>query len=121
VGLDAHQSEDGLRRWCVGELEDRVNSSPFGVPISWEGLAALLSDLVQVFDGNFVGCSEHSQVPRFPDTDLRTLHRTCELVVTAHDSAYWLVSGSPSITERLRLAFPHSFEEAVPTGGASWG
>ena len=97
----------------VGDLEDRVHSSPFGVPISWEALAALLSDLAQVTDGNFG--------PRFPDTDLRTLHRTCELVVTAHDSAYWLVSASPSIIERLRLAFPHSFEEAVPTGGASWG
>lgn len=105
----------------VGELEDRGHSSPFGVPISWDALADLLSDLVHVDDGNFVGCSDPSRVPRFPDTDLRTLHGTCELVVTAHDSAYWLVSAAPSIIERLQLAFPHSFKEAVPRGGPPWG
>jgi hypothetical protein len=100
----------------LGELEERVNSSPFGVPISWESLSGLLSELVQIVDGNFIGCRDPSQVPRFPETDLRTLHRTSEIVVTAFDSGCWFVSAPPSVIQRVRLAFPHAEERGVPQG-----
>jgi hypothetical protein len=100
----------------LSDLETRIYSSPFGVPISWDALADLLRDLVQVIDGNFVGCSDPSRVPRFPDTDLRTLHESCEIAVTAFDSSDWIVSAPPSIIERLQLAFPNSSREAVPYG-----
>jgi hypothetical protein len=100
----------------VLELEERVHSSPFGVPISWGSLADLLGDLVQVVDGNFIGCKDHSQVPRFPDTDLQTLHRIPAIVVTAHDSTSWFVSGPRSVIERLKLVFPHAEERGVPHG-----
>jgi hypothetical protein len=106
MGTDVH----------VGELDDRVHSSPFGLPISWESLADLLDDLIQVIDGNFVGCSDPSRVPRFPDTDLRTLHRSQEFAVTAFDSTFWWVTAPPSVTERLQHVFPHAELGEPPVG-----
>jgi hypothetical protein len=106
----------------LADLEERVHASPRGVRISWDALADLLRDpALQVIDGNFVGCSDPALVPSFPDTNLRTLHQSCEIVVTAHDSSYWLVSAAPAIIERLQLAFPNSFGETVPIGGPAWG
>jgi hypothetical protein len=89
-------------------LVQHVDSSPFGVPLSWESLADLLNNLVQVVDGNFVGCSDPAQVPRVQDTDLPTLHHSCELVVTAFDSTLWWVSAPQPVIKRLQVALPHA-------------
>jgi hypothetical protein len=53
------------------DLEERVHSSPFGVPMSWESLSDLLSGLLQIIDANFVGC-------RDPHRFRASQTRTCE-------------------------------------------
>jgi hypothetical protein len=112
--MDASWNEDSADSDVVHE--ERVESSPLGVPMSWDALTDLLSAAVQVVDGNFVGCSDPSLVPHFPDANLRILHESCEIVVTAFDSSEWIVSAPPPVIERLEVAFPESYGEAVPDG-----
>jgi hypothetical protein len=98
----------------LGELADRVYTSPFGVSFSWDALAEVLWDPnLWLDDGNLVGCSDSSLVPRFPDANLQTLHESCEIAVTAFDSTCWFVSAPPSVIERLQHVFPNSRGEGV--------
>jgi hypothetical protein len=89
-------------------LEERVQSMPRGLVMDWPAMSQLLSGLSQVIDGTFIGCRDPDAVPTFPVTGLDTVHRDQDLVVTAHDSSYWFVSGDTSVTGRLRKAFPHA-------------
>ena len=101
----------------LGELADRVSTSPFGVSFSWDALAEVLWDPnLWIDDGNLVGCSDPSLVPRFPDANLQILHESCEIAVTAFDSTCWIVSAPPSVIERLQRVFPKSRGEAISDG-----
>jgi hypothetical protein len=92
----------------VLELEQRIESSPRGVPLDWPALSELLGELDQVIDGTFIGCRDPDAVPVFPDAGLDAVHRDQELVVTADDSSYWWVSGDAAFTRRVQKAFPHA-------------
>jgi hypothetical protein len=95
----------------VLELERRVESSPHGVAMAWPSVSELLSQLVQVIDGTFIGSRDPAAVPRYPETPLEVVHRDEELVVTAFDSSWWWVSAEAEVTARVKAAFPHAEPE----------
>jgi hypothetical protein len=89
----------------VDRLRDDVEAEPRGLVMDWPQLRALLDDVLQVIDGTFVACRNQESIP--PRSAVHEeLVPSAEIVVTAIDSSYWLVTAADQVATRLIERFP---------------
>ena len=88
----------------VLKLEERVFSSPRGLPMSFTELEEFAGSTRQVIDGLFVATERAAPPPLRTDDDATVL-RNSEAVVAAVDSTFWLVAAPDSWLDRLAGRF----------------
>lgn len=89
----------------VDRLRDEVEAESRGLVMAWPELRALLNEVLQVIDGTFVACRDQESIP--PRSAVHEeLVGKAEMVVTALDSSYWLVTAPDPLVERLMGRFP---------------
>jgi hypothetical protein len=89
----------------VDLLQGDVAAGPSGLVLSWAELRGLLDNVLQVIDGTFVACHDQESIP--PRSALHEeLVGKAEMVVTAFDSSYWLVTAPDPVVVRLIDRFP---------------
>jgi hypothetical protein len=89
----------------VDRLRDDVEAEPRGLVLDWPELRALLDDVLQVIDGTFVACREQASIPPRSAVHEELVPRA-QMVVTALDSSYWLVTAADQVAARLIERFP---------------
>jgi hypothetical protein len=73
--------------------------------MEWPELRALLNDVLQVIDGTFVASRDQDSIPTRAAVHEELVGRS-EMVVTALDSSYWLVTAPDPVVNRLMDRFP---------------
>lgn len=102
-------------------MEERVFSSPTGLPLSFDELSDFARSTRQVIDGLFVATEPSVPPPRRDETDAAILEQSVA-VVSAWDSTFWLVGAPNSWLERLEQVFNDVHDEdIVATPGRAWG
>ncbi len=104
----------------VGELERRVFASPTGLHFSLEQLREFARRTRQVIDGLFVVCSGAGQLPDRHASDEAILTQA-EMVVSAFDSTWWLISAPDHVLRRVGSCFPGMDEADGKTPLRAWG
>ena len=89
---------------AVQELEQESAAAPHGIIATWTELWSLASQLTQVRDGLFGGCSNPSGFPQIGDEN--ALFDTCEIVLQAVDAGWWEVRvRDDALVRKLQEAF----------------
>jgi hypothetical protein len=89
----------------VDRLRDDVEAEPRGLVMGWPELRALLNDVLQVIDGTFLASRDQDSIPTRAAVHEELVGRS-EMVVTALDSSYWLVTAPDPVVNRLMDRFP---------------
>jgi hypothetical protein len=89
----------------VDRLQEDVAAEPGGLVLGWVELRGLLDNVLQVIDGTFVACRNHESIP-LRSAVHEELVGKAEIVVTAFDSSYWLVTAPDPVVTRLIDRFP---------------
>jgi hypothetical protein len=98
-------SKLGSRRLNVYQLQADVERNPQGLVMEWSELRALLDDVLQVIDGTFVACRDRDSIPS-RSTFHEELAGKADMVVSAIDSSFWLVTAPDHVVQRLIDLFP---------------
>jgi hypothetical protein len=98
-------SKLGSSRLDVDQLKADVEGNPQGLVMEWSELRALLDDVLQVIDGTFVACRDRDLIPSRSPFHEELVGRA-NMVVSAIDSSYWLVTASDHVVQRLIDLFP---------------
>ena len=89
----------------VDRLQGEVAAGRSGLVLGWAELRGLLDNVLQVIDGTFVACHDRESIPP-RSADHEELVGKAEMVVTAFDSSYWLVTAPDPVVARLIDRFP---------------
>lgn len=83
-------------------LEEAVNDSPNGLPLTWDDVKELADAFTDVWEIRLIGALTASDVQR--DTPLDSLVRRGGFVIDRFDSGDWLISCDPAACRARLLA-----------------
>jgi hypothetical protein len=87
--------------------------------LNWRELLALGDRVTQTYDGIFVGCALGGTLPKHRGDGEIEIPDSCELVLEAVDSTYWVVAATePGAIKAIQARFSHT-EPYEPDGSTS--
>lgn len=121
-GGETSYTLDGTSSWAEPwELENRIETSACGVPISWESLQSFAEALHQTIWGTFLACSCErafdglerlfSTAGMYIDEASPEFYERVSVAMQVVDSSHWLVYVQD---ERLRSRFRSAFCVCLP-------
>lgn len=97
-------------------LERVSDSNPHGIALNWRELLILSDRITQTYDGVFVGCARGGALPRHRGDGEIEIPDSCELMLEAVDSTYWVVAATgPGAIKAIQARFRHT-EPYEPDG-----
>ena len=98
----------------VLRFEEELKASPIGVVMDWQQLVALARSARQVIDAIIVATRDIGSLPEW--VSVEDLYKTCEIVIEACDSSYWLVyARNDLLINKLETAFKDVKRLSVPS------
>ena len=79
----------------IVDLEYMINKSSTAMPVTWEELAKLSSQINQAFDVLVIGDKDVANIIRYA-TD-QEMYNTCDYTIELLDSSYWIIHSNDDV------------------------